>query len=114
MLVDAETGSELIEAKAPRSQVGVMAQVRAWGATGLYGWLALSVWIIVVLAVNIPVLVHTPATFVDEAWNANRSWALMHTGRAFGTLDAGVFDRYDGYWTYFPWLAAAAHVPFIA
>ncbi|HET9494395.1 MAG TPA: glycosyltransferase family 39 protein [Chloroflexia bacterium] len=50
---------------------------------------------------------------VDEAWNTSRAWGLVQTGRAFGTLDAGVFDRFDGYWTYFPWLGAAVHAPFV-
>jgi len=49
-------------------------------------------------------LMRTPGVFVDEAWNANRAWALIHTGRAFVSLDSGVFEHYDGYWTFFPWL----------
>jgi 4-amino-4-deoxy-L-arabinose transferase-like glycosyltransferase len=49
---------------------------------------------------------------VDEAWNASRAWAFLDTGRAFGTLDAGVFERYEGYWTLFPWLGTAIHAFF--
>jgi 4-amino-4-deoxy-L-arabinose transferase-like glycosyltransferase len=45
-----------------------------------------------------------PPAFVDEGWFASRAWAFIHTGRAFGSLDAGVFDRFEGYWTFFPWL----------
>ena len=57
-----------------------------------------------VAVVNLWSLVRTPPPFVDDAWYANRAWALIETGRAFGSLDAGVFDRYEGYWTYIPWL----------
>src|SRR4051794_38735742 len=51
----------------------------------------------------------TPSPFTDEGWNASRAWGLLHTGRAYGSLDAGVFDHYDGYWTYFPWIGTALH-----
>ncbi len=54
-------------------------------------------------------LMRTPAPFVDEGWNANRAWAFLATGRPFGTMDSGVFDRFDGYWTYFPWLGTWIH-----
>jgi hypothetical protein len=47
-----------------------------------------------------------PAPFVDEAWGASRAWAFIHTNRAFGPLDIGVFDRFEGYWVFFPWLPA--------
>ena len=47
---------------------------------------------------------HFPFPNVDEAWFASRAWSLITTGKAFGTLDAGVFDRFPGYETYFPWL----------
>src|SRR6478609_3542360 len=71
--------------------------------------LALASLFVLVAAIHLVTLTHTPTAFVDEAWGANRGWALLHTGRAFGSLDAGVFNRYDGYWTYFPWLAAAVY-----
>ena len=50
-------------------------------------------------------LMRFPTPFVDEAWLASRAWGFMQTGRAFGPLDAGVFDRFEGYWTFFPWLS---------
>ena len=58
-------------------------------------------------------LMRTPAPAIDEAWNANRAVAFLHTGRAFGSLDQGVFQKFDGYWTYFPWLAAFIHAGFV-
>jgi 4-amino-4-deoxy-L-arabinose transferase-like glycosyltransferase len=51
-------------------------------------------------------LLRYPAPFVDEAWNAGRAWELPRTGRAFGTMDLGVIEQFDGYWTFFPWLPA--------
>src|SRR5687767_5036043 len=55
-----------------------------------------------ILGVHIYSLLRYPPPFVDEAWAANRSWALLTEGVAFGGLDAGVFQRFTGYWTYFP------------
>ncbi len=49
-------------------------------------------------------LLRYPSPFVDEAWLASRATGLLRTGRNFGVLDAGVFDRFDGYWTFFPWI----------
>ena len=54
-------------------------------------------------------LMLSPPPHVDEAWDANRAWALLQTGRAFGTMDSGVLEHYPGYWTYFPWLGTAIH-----
>ncbi len=71
--------------------------------------LSVVVLLIAVAGVNLLSLLRYPAPFVDEGWNANRAWALLQTGRAFGTLDSGVFDRYEGYWTYFPWLGTSIH-----
>ncbi len=68
--------------------------------------LPLVALIAVVAIANLVVLVRIPPPFVDDAWYASRGWALIHTGRPFGTLDSGVFDRYQGYWTYIPWLGA--------
>ena len=48
-----------------------------------------------------------PAPLVDEAWNVVRAWGFVETGRQFDPLDIGVFDRFDGYWTFLPWLATA-------
>jgi len=66
-------------------------------------------WLVVALAgavaaLHLWSLLRFPAPFVDEAWFAARAWAFIHTGRPFSTLDAGVFDRFAGYWTFFPWL----------
>ncbi|MGH2459326.1 MAG: ArnT family glycosyltransferase, partial [Chloroflexota bacterium] len=66
-------------------------------------------WLAVVTIFNLLTLLSFPAPFVDEAWGANRAWALLQTGRAFGTMDQGVFQRFPGYWTYFPWLGTAIH-----
>jgi hypothetical protein len=52
-------------------------------------------------------LMRFPPPFVDEAWAANRGWALLTTGVAFGDLDAGVFQHFEGYWNYFPLLPTA-------
>ncbi len=52
-------------------------------------------------------LLRFPFPFVDEAWAASRAWAFVQTNRQFGTLDTGVFDRYEGYWTALPWLPTA-------
>lgn len=49
-------------------------------------------------------LMRYPAPFVDEAWLASRAWSFITTGKAFGTLDAGVFDRFPGHETFFAWL----------
>jgi 4-amino-4-deoxy-L-arabinose transferase-like glycosyltransferase len=65
--------------------------------------------LVAAMALGLFSLMRTPPPFVDEAWYASRAWAFIHTGRAFGTLDAGVFDNYDGYWTYFPWLGTLLH-----
>ncbi len=51
--------------------------------------LLIAVLFLVLGGMHLFSLLHVPLPFVDEAWFANRAWALMHTGRAFGTLDAG-------------------------
>jgi 4-amino-4-deoxy-L-arabinose transferase-like glycosyltransferase len=38
---------------------------------------------------------------VDDSWYAARAWAVLQTGWAYSPLDQGVFNNYDGYWTYF-------------
>lgn len=48
-------------------------------------------------------LMRFPFPFVDEAWFACRAWNFISTGQAVGTLDFGVFDRFQGFETYFPW-----------
>jgi 4-amino-4-deoxy-L-arabinose transferase-like glycosyltransferase len=68
-------------------------------------WVRVVVLFSVVTAFHLWSLMRFPPPFVDEAWNAARAWGFVHTGRPFGPLDAGVFDRFEGYWTFFPWLA---------
>jgi 4-amino-4-deoxy-L-arabinose transferase-like glycosyltransferase len=77
--------------------------------TGFRSWLAVGTLLVGFAVFHLLTLMRQPAPFVDEAWNANRAWALLHTGQAFGTLDAGVFDRYPDYGIYFPWLGTAIH-----
>lgn len=47
-------------------------------------------------------LMRYPGPFVDEAWVGARAWSYLSTGRAFGALDRGVFEQFEGYWTFFP------------
>jgi 4-amino-4-deoxy-L-arabinose transferase-like glycosyltransferase len=37
----------------------------------------------------------------DDSWYAARAWAVIHTGWAYSPLDQGIFNHYEGYWTYF-------------
>jgi 4-amino-4-deoxy-L-arabinose transferase-like glycosyltransferase len=86
--------------------------VRAHGAQSRLAWSALlgSTWALLTAlllgaaAIGLLSLLRTPAPFIDEVWFANRAWGFVQTGLNFGTLDEGVWNRYDGYWTYFPWL----------
>lgn len=55
---------------------------------------------------NLCSLVRTPPPHVDDAWYGSRAWAFIHTGWPFGPLDAGVLDRFEGYWSYLPWLGS--------
>ncbi|MDQ3930156.1 MAG: hypothetical protein M3328_13535, partial [Chloroflexota bacterium] len=87
-------------------------RVRATAA--MTSWLPATLVLGAVLVVSLLTLMRLPAPFVDEGWNANRSWALLHTGRPFGSMDSGVFERYPGYWTYFPLVAASIHAAAIA
>lgn len=57
-----------------------------------------------VIAFHFWSLMRYPAPFVDEAWFGSRAWGYVLSGRTFGTLDRGVMDRFDGYWTFLPWL----------
>jgi hypothetical protein len=66
--------------------------------------MALFIVLAAMLSIHLWSLMHFPPPFVDEAWFAGRAWSFIQTGRAFGPLDAGVFDRFEGYWTLFPWL----------
>jgi len=69
-------------------------------------WLRLlpGLGILMIVALHGWSLMRYPAPFVDEAWYASRAMSLIQTGKAFGALDAGVFDRFPGYWTYFQWV----------
>jgi len=67
-------------------------------------WWQIVALFAVVLALNAWSLMRYPAPFADEAWFGSRAWAFLHTGYNAGPLDAGVFDRFEGYWTIFPWL----------
>lgn len=71
----------------------------SWGNS-----LLLVALFIAVIIVHLWSLMRFPLPFVDEAWFASRAWGFIHTHRNFGTLDSGVFDRFEGYWTFFPWL----------
>jgi 4-amino-4-deoxy-L-arabinose transferase-like glycosyltransferase len=86
--------------------------VAAWLAQQTGTWSGAVMLFVAVTGVGLWSLLRTPPPFVDEAWYASRAWSFIQTGRAFGTLDAGVFDKYEGYWTYFPllgtWLQALA------
>jgi len=65
--------------------------------------------LVAVFAIHLLTLLRYPPPFADEAWNANRAWAFATQGVPFGGLDAGVFERYPGYWTYLPVLPTALH-----
>ena len=66
--------------------------------------LTLAILLLVLAALGFVTLLRTPPPHVDEAYRASRAYALIRTGRAFGILEAGVYDRYEGYWTFFPFL----------
>lgn len=67
-------------------------------------------WLLEILLFSVAGIFHLwsllryPAVFVDEAWFGARAWNFITTGQAFSSLDSGVFDRFTGYFTYFPWL----------
>ncbi len=44
---------------------------------------------------------------------ASRAWAWLHTGLNFGPLDAGVWDKFEGYWTVLPLLPTLVNATFI-
>jgi hypothetical protein len=66
--------------------------------------MGLLVLLVLTLILNGWSLMRFPAPFVDEVWLASRAWGFIQTGRAFGPLDVGVIDRFEGYWTFYPWL----------
>ena len=57
-----------------------------------------------VLIINSLTLMRFPRTFTDEAWLISRAWSYLETGLVFGQLDAGVIERFEGYWTYMPFI----------
>lgn len=69
--------------------------------------LALLSLTVVLGALHLFTLDRFPAPFVDEAWLGSRAWGFAQTNRVFGALDAGIFDHYEGYWTFLPWLSTA-------
>jgi 4-amino-4-deoxy-L-arabinose transferase-like glycosyltransferase len=68
--------------------------------------------LVAVLGFHVWSLPRIPDVFVDEGWFASRAWALLETGVAFGPLDTGVIDRFEGYGHFLPqvptWLQAGA------
>jgi 4-amino-4-deoxy-L-arabinose transferase-like glycosyltransferase len=78
------------------------------------GWLGVVACLVCVLVVSWASLLSAPPVHVDEAWNANRAWWFLQTGRAFGSMDAGVVERYQNYWTFMPWLGTAVYSMAIA
>lgn len=72
-------------------------------------WVQVVAMFVVISAFHLWSLMRIPPPFVDEAWNAARALGFVNTGHPFGPLDAGVFDRFEGYWTFFPWLAVWIH-----
>jgi len=67
-------------------------------------WFIFGLSIVLLFGFHLWSLTRFPAFFVDEVWNAARAWHYLQTGQNFSTLDAGVFNRLDGYWTFFPLL----------
>ncbi|MDQ3930155.1 MAG: glycosyltransferase family 39 protein [Chloroflexota bacterium] len=98
----------------PTAALTELARAREYTTVSRLALVAVGGALAVIAAVHLFTLLRTPPVAIDEAWNANRAWGFLHTGRAFGTLDQGVFQKFDGYWTYFPWAAAFIHACFEA
>src|SRR3954451_23764640 len=117
-MIESEVAPPVIEAAKPASSDLAPGGLRAPQPVARKGaaraWLPFVALLAAVMGLHLATLLRFPAPFVDEGWNASRAWGLLHTGQAFGTLDAGLFDKYPGYWTYFPWLATAVHTLFMA
>src|SRR3989304_1497378 len=62
---------------------------------------------IIILAVHSFPLMRLPSPHGDEAWMASRAWEFVHSGIAFGPLDRGVLDRFEGYRFFYSWLFTA-------
>ena len=73
------------------------------------GSLYLTYYVIIalVLLINLLTLMRFPIPHGDEAWMASRAWEFLQSGTSFGPLDSGVFDRYDNYEVFNPWLSTA-------
>src|SRR5688500_16710860 len=99
----------VVDQAAPPSR-GLPLRLRALPRQGVIVPVAI---IVVAALLHFVTLLQAPEPFIDEGWNAARSWGLLQTGRAFGTLDAGAYQEYPGYWVYFPWLGTAIHAPFM-
>ena len=50
----------------------------------------------------------------DDAWYVSRAWAVIHTGHAYGPLDFGVLNNYDGYWAYVWFIGSWIHSFFVS
>ncbi len=70
-------------------------------------WLICFVLLATIVALHAWSLMRFPAPSVDEAWLVSRAWAFARTGRAFGPLDAGIADRFEGAWVVNQWLITA-------
>jgi hypothetical protein len=70
-------------------------------------WLICFVLVAAIVALHAWSLMRFPAPSVDEAWLVSRAWAFTQTGRAFGPLDAGIADRFEGPWVVNQWLITA-------
>lgn len=82
------------------SRISARPELRRAGA----GWLLL---LLPLLAFHLWSLLRYPAPFVDEGWLASRAWGFLGTGWPLGAADRGIFDYYDGYWSYIPWIPTA-------
>ena len=105
------TGDPTAASRADDTQAST-AVVRS-AAIGRATCLAPTLVLVAVAIFGVVTLLNFPATFVDEGLNANRAWSLLQTGQAFASIDNGVYQHYDGYWTYFPYLGASIHAVFI-
>ncbi len=76
-------------------------------------WLAPTLVLAAVAVFGFVTLLNYPVTGVDETWNANRAWSFLQTGHQFASVDSGVYQQYDGYWTYWPYPGTLIHAVFI-
>jgi hypothetical protein len=59
---------------------------------------ALAAGALAVYLLHVWSLLRFPLPYVDEAWLVSRAWGYVETGRQFGDLDVGIFDRFEGTW----------------